>query len=65
MSKKSVFEEIVNPQLKKIVPYLPGPMTKDIAAKYGCTKVAVYLLLYRAGGCKSIKRVSCTKASDS
>ena len=34
MSKKSVFEEIVNPQLKKIVPYLPGPMTKDIAAKY-------------------------------
>ncbi|MDO9211827.1 MAG: histidinol-phosphate transaminase [Deltaproteobacteria bacterium] len=34
MSKKSVFEEIVNPQLNKIVPYLPGPMTKDIAAKY-------------------------------
>jgi len=34
MAKKSVFEEIVNPQLKKIVPYLPGPMTKDIAARY-------------------------------
>jgi len=34
MSKKSIFEEIVNPQLKKIVPYIPGPMTKDIAAKY-------------------------------
>lgn len=34
MAKKSVFEDIVNPQLRKIVPYLPGPMTKDIAAKY-------------------------------
>ncbi len=34
MAKKSIFEEIVNPQLEKIVPYLPGPMTKDIAAKY-------------------------------
>jgi histidinol-phosphate aminotransferase len=34
MAKKSIFEEIVNPQLGKIVPYLPGPMTKDIAAKY-------------------------------
>ena len=34
MAKKSVFEEIVNPQLKKIVPYLPGPMTKDLAARY-------------------------------
>jgi len=34
MANKSIFEEIVNPQLKKIVPYVPGPMTKDIAAKY-------------------------------
>ena len=34
MAKKSIFEEIVNPQLGKIVPYLPGPMTQDIAAKY-------------------------------
>lgn len=34
MEKKSVFEEIVNPQLEKIVPYLPGPMTRDIAARY-------------------------------
>ena len=34
MAKKPVFEEIVNPQIKKIVPYLPGPMTKDIAARY-------------------------------
>jgi histidinol-phosphate aminotransferase len=34
MAKKSVFEDIVNPELRKIVPYLPGPMTKDIAAKY-------------------------------
>ncbi len=34
MAKKSVFESIVNPQLRKIVPYLPGPMTTDIAAKY-------------------------------
>ena len=34
MAAKPVFEEIVNPQMKKIVPYLPGPMTKDIAAKY-------------------------------
>jgi len=34
MVHKSIFEDIVNPQLKKIVPYLPGPMTKDIAAKY-------------------------------
>jgi len=34
MAKKSVFEDIVNPQLRKIVPYLPGPVTKDIAAKY-------------------------------
>ena len=34
MAEKPVFEEIVNPQMKKIVPYLPGPMTKDIAAKY-------------------------------
>ena len=34
MAKKPVFEEIVNPQIKKIIPYLPGPMTKDIAARY-------------------------------
>jgi len=34
MPKKSIFEETVNPQFKKIVPYLPGPMTKDIAARY-------------------------------
>jgi histidinol-phosphate aminotransferase len=34
MAKKPVFEEIVNPQLREIVPYLPGPMTKDIAARY-------------------------------
>ena len=34
MSQKFLFDGIVNPQLKKIVPYLPGPMTQDIAAKY-------------------------------
>ena len=34
MVQKPVYEETVNPQLKNIVPYLPGPMTKDIAAKY-------------------------------
>jgi len=34
MTKKSIFEEIANPQLSKITPYLPGPMTRDIAAKY-------------------------------
>ncbi len=34
MAKKSIFEEIVNSPLRKIVPYLPGPMTQDIAAKY-------------------------------
>lgn len=34
MIKNFSFEEIVNPQLKKIIPYLPGPLTKDIATKY-------------------------------
>jgi histidinol-phosphate aminotransferase len=34
MRPKFLFGGIVNPQLKKIVPYLPGPMTQDIAAKY-------------------------------
>jgi histidinol-phosphate aminotransferase len=34
MAEKFNFDEIVNPQLKKIVPYLPGPLTKDIAARY-------------------------------
>jgi len=34
MAPKSIFEKIVNPHLEKIVPYVPGPMTKDIAAKY-------------------------------
>lgn len=34
MEKKFAIAEIVNPQLKKITPYLPGPLTKDIAAKY-------------------------------
>ncbi len=44
MAPKSVFEEIVNPQIKKIVPYLPGPMTKDIAAKYEMDPASVIKL---------------------
>ncbi len=44
MNQKSVFEEIVNPQIKKIVPYLPGPMTKDIAARYEMDPASVIKL---------------------
>jgi len=33
-TKTGYLKRSVNPQMEKNVPYLPGPMTKDIAAKY-------------------------------